>query len=493
MSKPVLISNNIKEEIKELYLNQNKTKKEVCCILGLSDHTLSKVLKELGIRKSKEDIVNLRKQTNLTKYGVDNPAKALNIKQKIGEKNHLNKEERIFKQKQTKQEKYGNSNYNNIEKGKLTKKVRYNNENYNNREKYTQTMLDVYGVDNGFKMLSTIQTNKENIFNKLEYTDLFREVFDNKEKAIELLTAKNLSYFDLSKMFNAPYYTVQMWATKLNIKHLVKHTFEGKSSYEEEIINFLYSLNITNIIRNSKDYLEGQEIDIYLPEYKIGIEFNGTFWHSDLYKDVDYHFNKSLLAEKNNIRLIHIYQYEWDNELTREKIKSLLRIALKKADKIIYARDCELKQITDKEASILNNKVHLQGHRKAHITYGLFYNNELVQLMSFSKNKKYEWEIIRGCPASNNIVVGGVSKLFKHFIKENNPKEIFSYCDFNKFDGHGYEKLGMKFIGYTGPDMKYIIRGKVINRQPSKYKEIKSQIEARIYGAGSKKYLWNKE
>lgn len=67
---------------------------------------------------------------------------------------------------------------------------------------------------------------------------------------------------------------------------------------------------------------------------------------------------------------------------------------------------------------------------------------------------------------------------------------MFSYCDFNKFDGRGYEKLGMKLIGYTGPDKKWIVNGKVYNRQPSKYKQFKELSEACIWGAGSKKYLW---
>lgn len=108
--------------------------------------------------------------------------------------------------------------------------------------------------------------------------------------------------------------------------------------------------------------------------------------------------------------------------------------------------------------------------------------------MSFSHNKKYEWEIIRGCPASNNIVVGGVSKLFKYFIKENNPKEIFSYCDFNKFDGHGYEELGMKFIGLTTPDMKWVLDNKqVVNRNQNKHKKLKEASLGQIFGAGSKK------
>ena len=82
------------------------------------------------------------------------------------------------------------------------------------------------------------------------------------------------------------------------------------------------------------------------------------------------------------------------------------------------------------------------------------------------------WEIIRGCPGSNNLVVGGVSKLFKNFIRDYKPKQIFSYCDFNKFDGKGYEAIGMKLIGYTGPDMKWLMPNHVVvNRKPSKHKE----------------------
>ena len=112
--------------------------------------------------------------------------------------------------------------------------------------------------------------------------------------------------------------------------------------------------------------------------------------------------------------------------------------------------------------------------------------------MSFSHHKKYEWEIIRGCPGSNNIVVGGVSKLFKHFIRENNPQQIFSYCDFNKFDGIGYESIGMKFIGYTGPDKTWLIKGIAQKRSASHYQEYKKEADAIIWGAGSKRYLWSK-
>ena len=113
--------------------------------------------------------------------------------------------------------------------------------------------------------------------------------------------------------------------------------------------------------------------------------------------------------------------------------------------------------------------------------------------MSFSKRKKgldTDWKIIRSSTGSNNIVIGGVSKLFKHFVKDYNPTSVFSYCDFNKFNGKSYEELGMKFIGNTGPDLSYIINGQIYKRQYSNYKNIKDKVDYRIWGAGSKKYLW---
>lgn len=488
-----------KDKIEDLYITQNLHKPEVAKNLGITLSMLSSLFKYYNIKKDKTKITEIREQTNLQRYGTNNPSKSEVVKDKIKKSNQEKYGQNAFtmtiegklKIKETKKSRYGNENYNNIEQCKLTKKVKYNNENYNNRQKCKETVKKRYGVDNVFQLESTKESIIDNLIKNKEYTDLFRKCLINRNESINLLKDKNYSYFDLVKLFNAPYYTVQYWATRLNLKEYINYTFTGKSHYEDEIVEFIKSLNINNIKRNKK-ILNGLEIDIYLPDYNLGIEFNGTYWHSDLYKDKNYHFNKSLEAQKQGIRLIHIYQYEWDDENQRKKIKSLLRITLGKVSARIYARDCEIKEITNNEAKVLNDMVHLQNHRNAKVIYGLYYNSELVQLMSFSHHRQYEWEIVRGCPGSNNIVVGGVSKLFKHFIDDYNPREIFSYCDFNKFDGKSYEALGMKFIGYTGPDMKYIIKDKVINRQPTKYKEIKNNIDARIYGAGSKKYIWTK-
>ena len=336
-------------------------------------------------------------------------------------------------------------------------------------------------------------------FKQRNASDKLKLYLNNFELSKKLLQDNQFTFLDLKKYFpedkDSQLYS---WLVRFDLMSLLKHS--SRSIPENELYEYLKPFGFT--ITNDRKLLgNGKEIDIYNPDLKIGIEFNGTYYHcSKVLQDKNYHFNKSKLAQEKMIRLIHIYEYEWTNPEMKEKLKSLLTIACNKVNTKIYARKCDVKEISNKEAREFNNKNHLQGHRNAQITYGLFYEGKLVQLMSFSRTKynrnlkgDNDWEIIRGCPGSNNIVIGGVSKLFKHFIQDNNPDRIFSYCDFNKFDGRGYEAIGMKFIGYTGPDKKWIIHGKVVNRNPYHYHELKDQAEAVIWGAGSKKYLWEKE
>ena len=333
--------------------------------------------------------------------------------------------------------------------------------------------------------------------NKKVLSDLIEELDIDYWRVICFLHQNNIS---LKKIQNVSYLDKDDYIFVRDNLLKLKDNFKIRSFPQKEIFEFIKSIYPGKIFQNYRKLLDGaKEIDIYIPDKHIGIEFNGTYWHSTLTNiDRDYHFKKSIECQNKGVRLIHIYEYEWLNLNTREKIKSMLRIALGNVPSRIYAKNCIVKQISNTEAKPFNDKNHLQGHRNAQVTYGLFYNNELVQLMSFSKIKynrnlkdDNSWEIIRGCPASNNIVVGGISKLFKYFLKIYQPHSVFSYCDFNKFDGNGYDKLGWTLVGYTGPDMSWVLPNMiVVKRNPSKHKQLKEISIGNIYGSGSKKYLW---
>ena len=506
-----LLNNYSREQIEELYIKKNLPKNIVAQQLNLTQHSLSKLLREYNIKKSKELVKALRESTCVDKYGVADPNQLVTIKNKISEANKNKSQDIVQKGKNTKLLKYGNANYNNSEKNKATKLKRFGDENYNNRDKYKETMQEKYGVENGFQLKSTIENNLNNLINDKNYSKIFRELFLDKDKSIEFLKNKEYTYFDLMNIFNAPYYTVQVWVTRLELKDYIKYNFEGKSHYEDEIENWLKNeLHIDNIIKHDRKIIEGQELDIYIPDKNVAIEFNGNYWHSsEVINDKFYHFNKSYLCEQKGIRLIHIYEYQWEDSVKREILKSIIKNALGKNENILYARKCQIKELNKKDVEEFSKLNSLHAHRNASIYLGLFYNDELVELMSFgkaffSRDNSIDYECIRSITKINTTVVGGMNKLFKYFINKYNPNKILYYVDYNTHNGNSMSKLGFKFINYSKGGIINISNSKetiekfgyIFNRKPEKHREIQEYVKQgkifTIYDAGVKKYMWDK-
>ena len=281
------------------------------------------------------------------------------------------------------------------------------------------------------------------------------------------------------------------------------------SDGEKSITDYVKSLGFNPI-----KYVIGKgntrfEVDCYIPELKIGIEYNGIYFHSTNggnKKKKAYHINKSTFALEQGIDLIQIWEDQWKNQ--QEIIKDIIaaRLGIIKGEKI-YARKCEIREVITSDYREFCNKYHVQGYRSASVKLGLYYKNELVQIASFNKARsygnnavdKYEWEWIRGCISSNNKVIGGTSKLLKYFIDKYNPNNILCFSDWNLFSGKGYEEAGFILEGYTGPDKFYITNSSKlvrINRNPYAYQQYKMLVKQgklfECYGCGSKKFVWYK-
>lgn len=269
---------------------------------------------------------------------------------------------------------------------------------------------------------------------------------------------------------------------------------------QNALYDFIKSVYEGTILLNDRKVIAPLELDIYLPEKNLALEFNGLYWHSTMQKEKNYHQLKSMMCKEKGIRLIHIWEDEWDDEKKQKIIKDIILHALNlKKENKIYARKCIIKELDNEAYNKFCNENHIQGTKGAQVKLGLFYGNELVQIASFGKSrydKQYEWEWIRGCPASNNNVIGGTSKLFKHFVRTYNPKSVLCYADFNKFDGRGYEECGFRFNKITAPDKFFydLTNNKRVNRSPKKYQEYKKKVESgefyAIYGAGNLKFIW---
>lgn len=283
--------------------------------------------------------------------------------------------------------------------------------------------------------------------------------------------------------------------------------------FRKKAIDFIDKIN-PNYIIDENGYL-------VFNNKNVVISLNEKYESSNLYKPTDYFTNQHKEYEAKGIRLMQLFDWQIEHEDSFRKLKMLLITAIGNPKKI-YSRQCEVREITNAEAKPINEQFHTMGHRNAKITYGLFYKDQLVEIMSFGKNKwnrnilsDNSWEIIRGCMGSINafkldedpnelyFVAGGPSRLLKHFIRDYNPDVVFSYCESGLFQGSSYIAAGMKYCGDT-PATKYWLcdeidpetgkKGVVIPRNPSKYKELKERSGGKIiWTCGSTRYVWVKD
>jgi len=228
---------------------------------------------------------------------------------------------------------------------------------------------------------------------------------------------------------------------------------DNKSIKEKEIINWLKDLYI-DLIESDKTILRPKHLDIYLPNHNIAIEFNGLFWHGENKVDKNYHLNKSLMCQDKGIHLMHIWEDEWI--FKQDIVKSIIKNKLNVIENKIFARNCVLKEVTDSKLvrKFLDDN-HIQGYSQSSIKLGLYYNSELVSLMTFGyrhTNSKKEFELIRFCNILNTNVIGASSKLFKYYLNNYLENDILSYSDFRLFDGKMYETLGFQKIHLSKPD-----------------------------------------
>lgn len=454
------------EKIKEYYLDQNHTQMETIAYLKITKYRLIQIIKKYGLNKSKElkrercrksavrseerqkEINEKRKQTCLEKYGVEYNWQSENVKEKI---------------KDTLEEKYGTRNLREIEeineKRKQTCLEKYGGKTpfhcQEIQDKATQTLIDKYG-----RRSSTTQLSDKAI-----------EVFSSKEnfkKFLLSMTDEERTLYEIEKRLEYSGTLFYKYYHKYNLEY-IPYKHNNHSRYEEELCDLLKELNII-FEKGNRKILDGQEIDIYIPSLKIGIEFNGNYWHDDEHTPKNYHQEKSLKAKEKGIFIYHIWEDEWKNFNKKQIIISQLKNLFGKSIRI-YARNTEIKEITAKDCHKFLDDNHIQGFRSASYYYGLYYNNELVSCMTFGYNyigKTKRIELLRFCNKKDITIVGGASKLFKNFTR-NHPdvKEIISYCNVAKGRGNLYLNLGMKLERITSPNYRWVSQN--LNESLSRY------------------------
>lgn len=234
----------------------------------------------------------------------------------------------------------------------------------------------------------------------------------------------------------------------------------GKVSKTEQFLaDFLSSLGF-EVHQNRRDVIPPQEVDIFLPEQKLAIEFNGSFWHSTKKKDREYHLNKTLAAEAAGIRLIHVFDYV--HARNPELVMRMLAKAAGVGSQAIGARKCEVLEIPSKVSRDFCKQHHLMGGASASVHVGLHFEGRLVAVASFTKRSTGGsglcHELIRYCVPPEIVIPGGLQRILKFVQGKYEWPEITSYVDRTWFDGDSYEKSGWQKISESAPAYWYVDR-----------------------------------
>lgn len=471
----------------------NSCKSSKCSKLKVKDSNIIKY----GI----ENVMQLEsskikaKKSNLDRWGTENPNELEVIKDKIkktninryGSTSYIKTKEFKIKSKKSNLDRWGTENPNELEviknKIKETSLKKWGVENYTQTDEYKikskKTSFKKWGVENYTKTDEYKNKIKKHNFERwgsetIQYSEEYRK--ENYKIAqhpnyIKFIISEKCSEFkcDCGEDHN-------FILGIDNFYHRIKYSNplcticypigDSKSIKEVELYKFINNLYNGDIIQS---YRDGLEIDIYLPELKIGFEFNGLYWHSNLYKNKEYHLEKLEYFSERGIRIVNIWEDDWNlkNEIIKSQIKNIIGVTNNR----IFARNCKVKEVKNiKEVRRFLDKNHIQGFVNSKVKLGLYCNEDLVSLMLFDqfegRKKMYhdDWNLSRFCNKLDINVVGGASKLLSYFIKNYSTKRIISYADKDWSNGNLYEKIGFIKISENKPDYKYITDGRRVHK-----------------------------
>ena len=410
-----------------------------------------KQVSEAWASKSADEILeisNSRRQTCRDRYGVDNPMQSEEIQRKAqetdliryGNRHHITSDEVRAKSNDTMIRRYGTIHPNQLEAI---------------QEKRRQTCMIKYGVDHPWKSKEFI----ENL--RLEYERSLGHWPGQDSGSIAKRKQTNIERYGVPASFLLPENQEKARDAMLKAGH---HRISKINKKFQELLNSLG-------IQSTLEYrIENKFYDICVPDRHIVIEIDPTWTHcseGNMYEDIDknYHKEKSEIAKRNGFHCIHVFDWDdWD------KIISIIYTEHK-----IYARNCEIIYLESSECDSFLHMNHLQGTVSGQSAcIGLVYDEKLVEVMTFGQpryNRSYQWELLRLATQSGYQVVGGASKLFKHFVDDIHPESIITYCNFSKFTGKVYERLGFKHVRNNAPNIwwcrgeKKVISNTLLNQR----------------------------
>ena len=435
-----------------------KAKKEVNMY---SQEVADEIIKYANLSK-----IEKSKAISLLKYGVENKSQLEETRKKLSEINKANSAERTEKRNKTNMERYGTCDFINSDKAKKTIVERYGSiENYNKimsekKKERFKNASEKFCEENDCFMFSEIyEPSVKHLASTLNYCI--------EQANIKLLMFENVPYI---KNSDIPLLDSELDKIGKNYSH--------SSKGEEQLTEFIKSICDYEIIENDRKLIFPKELDIYIPQKNLAIEYDGLYWHDEQHiSDRNAHLNKTLVCNSKGVDLIHVFEDDWNSK--REIVKSMICSRLGIYKEKIFARKCTIEEIDVSVAKLFFNKYHLQGFAYGDLYLGLFHGDELVQAIIINKKGFHDGnvELTRMVTKEYTQVLGGFSKLLSYACKNYGFSEIVSYVNRAWFNGKGYKSSGFEIIHENLPSYYYVVMGKKIHKSEFRKNRIKRMYE----------------
>ncbi len=418
-------------------------------------------------QSNSKEVKERRKKTNIEKYGFENPMKNDGVRQKLND-SIINK--------------YGVDNISKLDyikdKVRETNRLKHGydhpSQNPKNKKSLSLNMTRINKTSN-------VDKNKIYVYNKI------------KKIGLKLIDITSTSSYKI--LCNTCDNNFEIHKNMLNDRISNKNTIcticnpiRSASNYQNLLQEYISEIYTGNIIRNTRSIIKG-ELDIYLPDLKIAFEFNGSYWHSDIFKSNTYHFDKTNKCFDKGVQLIHIWEDQWlnKNDILKSKISNILDNNIK-----IYSHECEIREINNEIYNNFLNINYLDEYNDTNTEhkYGLYHNNILVCVISFNYNEGII-EICKFCNILYHYIIDGFSKLIEKIIKDNQPNEIIYYVNRCWSIEESYDKIGFKLESICEPNYFYIKNNERFNIYDieQKLEDIEKNKYYRLYDSGSLKYI----
>jgi len=422
------------------------------------------------------NIKTIKENKSFKKYGTKAPGMNQSIKNKMIETN---------------QKKYGSNS------PLQNKEIKMKSQN---------TLFKNYGVDNPNK---SKELGEKRI---ITYSKNMRSKYMNILKPIGIIDIdyKNKKIFfycdNCKKNFEIPLDLFHNRKNSNTILCTFCNPIDSHISGQEILLqNFIKNNYNGKITLNDRELLKPYELDIFLPDLKIAFEFNGLFYHSERCVENNYHFKKTEMAEKIGIRLFQIYEDDWNYK--SNIIESIIINLINPVKNKIDLNKCVIKNVDNKMSKNFLNINHIKGNINCSIKIGLFYDDEIISLMTFNNKKEKNYILNRFCNKLNMIINNSEKKLFDFFIENYYPDKIITYVDRGFENIDIYKKLGFELLSKSQPNYFYLMnktrKNKLLFRKDILVKEGYDQNKTeheimlerkiyRIYDSGNLKFVWKK-